>query len=88
MQRSVRALVRGHLGTAIHNNALLPVALISWVIVSILDRDGDTNNRKRWLIVTLGIVVIAFVYLRNKPGSRLAPVGIANSNSSRNKNSN
>jgi quinol-cytochrome oxidoreductase complex cytochrome b subunit len=81
-------MVRGHLGTAIHNNALLPVALISWVIVSILDRNVDTKNRKRWLIVALAIVVIAFVYFRNMPGSRLAPVGISDSNSPRNKNSN
>jgi glucose-6-phosphate-specific signal transduction histidine kinase len=72
--RAARALLRGDLELAIHNNALLlisPVLVLAGVLIS------KYSKNRIWLYLFLSLllaVVIAFTVLRNQPGSEIAPL--------------
>ncbi len=72
--RAARALLRGDLELAIHNNALL---LVSPVLVLVGFLISRYSKNRMWLYLFLAIllaVVVAFTVLRNQPGSLLAPL--------------
>ena len=72
--RAARALLRGDLELAFHNNALL---LISPVLVLVGVLISKYSKNRMWLylfIGTLFVLVVTFTVLRNQAGSVLAPL--------------
>ena len=72
--RAARALLRGDLELAFHNNALL---LLSPVLVLLGVLIGRYSKNRMWLYLFLSlllVVVITFSVLRNQPGSEIAPL--------------
>jgi hypothetical protein len=72
--RAARALLRGDLELALHNNALFllsPVLVLTGVLIS------RYSKNRMWLylfIATLFVLVVTFTVLRNQAGSVLAPL--------------
>jgi hypothetical protein len=72
--RAARALLRGDLELAFHNNALLllsPVLVLVGVLIS------KYSKNRLWLylfIATLFVLVVTFTVFRNQAGSVLAPL--------------
>jgi hypothetical protein len=76
--RGTNALLHGRVREALDHNLLLPllltaiaVGLGSWVL-PLVGRPERQVRVPRWLLVTLGVVVVAFTVARNLPGPRFA----------------
>ena len=72
--RAVKAVLRGDLPLAFHDNALLmssPVVIACAVLIE------KYSQKRIWLYVFLAIVlvvVVIFTVIRNQPGSQFAPL--------------
>jgi hypothetical protein len=72
--RAVKAVLRGDLPLAFHDNALLmssPVVIACAVLIE------KYSQKRIWLYAFLSIVLVAvviFTVIRNQPGSELAPL--------------
>ena len=72
--RAVKAVLRGDLPLAFHDNALL---MTSPLIITCAVLIEKYSQKRIWLYAFLSIVLIAvviFTVIRNQPGSELAPL--------------
>ena len=74
--RGTNALLHGRVREALDHNLLLPLLLAaiavgfgSWML-PLVGRPQRAVRLPRWLVVTLGVVVVAFTVARNLPGPR------------------
>jgi hypothetical protein len=72
--RGTHALLHGRIREALDHNLLLPLLLAtiaacvgSWML-PLAGRPARTVQLPRWLLVTIGVVVVAFTVTRNLPG--------------------
>jgi len=72
--RGTNALLHGRIREALDHNLLLPLLLAtiaiaagSWML-PLFGRPARTVHVPRWLLVTIGVVVVAFTVTRNLPG--------------------